>query len=557
MPLPSPWPRRWTLLALVIGGVFRLRAYAAVRPLWLDEAMLSLSIAGRTFKELLQPLAMDQSAPVLFLWAERLVTRLAGVNELALRALPLLAGLAVLIVTWRLAARLLTPVAVPVAVAIAALSPALLYYSNEVKPYGLDALWCSLVVLAALALLEAEPAPAAWSRFWLVGTLAIPASTPAFLVLAGVIPALLMAPPRVAVPHWRRRVMLTGVAWALLFVAVYLAVYRAAAQNTYLQTYWNGYFLDPLSPGLGGRLLDTLGATLRDFFIGEGGGWRTAVAMMLLVPAGIGVARLGRTRGWVVAALLVLPILAAFGASAVHRYPVAPRLMLYSAPLWIVLVVAGFEELGERLPGRHVPWFLTAAAAAVLLLPLRNAVAEMRSPSRPQDIRPLVERFRQQHAAGDAVYVFGRAIPAWLFYTTDWRAPDLPRVERLGGLVSSSGVAFRNRATRSGAVRDEGRDLVFAYDDWSELVGVPTGQGPTTTGWSSELPDSGWAENEAVRIRAIGRPQVWVVLSSYRAAIPVLLPPAVQAQGGTLRDRAETTQCLLLRFQFPSSAPLP
>ena len=553
----TDWPRRWTLLALVVGMGLRLRAYAAVRPLWLDEAMLSLSIAGRSLKELLRPLAMDQSAPVPFVWAERLVTRVAGVNELALRALPLLGGLLLLIVIWRLAARLLTPAARPVAVAIAAFSPALIYYANEVKPYGLDALWCGIVVLAALDLLEAEPAPAAWPRFWLVGTLAVPSSTPAFLVLAGVIPALLLAPIRATVPRWRQRVLFTGIAWAALFGAVYFGVYRAAAQNTYLQTYWNGYFLDPLSPGLGGRLLDTLGATLRDFFIGEGGGWRTVAAMLLLLPAGIGALRLRRTHGRAVAALLLLPILAAFAASAVHRYPIAPRLMLYSAPLWILLVVAGLDELGERLVGRRAPWLLAAAAAAALVLPLRNAVAELLSPSRPQDIRPLVRLFQQQHAAGDAVYVFGRAVPAWVFYTSDWGAPDLVRVEVLGKLVSSGGVAFRNRETRAGPVRKEGRDLVFTYRDWSELIGVPTGQGPTTTGSGSELPDSGWAENEAARLRAAGRPRAWVLLSSYRAAIPGLLLTAVQQQGGTLIDRVETTQSLLLNFQFPDSAGSP
>ena len=201
----TDWPRRWTLLALVLGVMLRVRSYAAVRPLWLDEAMLSLTIAARSLKELLRPLAMDQSAPVTFVWAEHLMTRIAGVNELALRALPLVAGLLFLIVIWRLATRLLTPAAQPLAVAIAAFSPALIYYSNEVKPYGPDALWCGLVALSALHLLQTEPAPAAWRRFWLVGTLAVLSSTPAFLVLAGVIPALLLAPSRSTGPRWRQR----------------------------------------------------------------------------------------------------------------------------------------------------------------------------------------------------------------------------------------------------------------------------------------------------------------------------------------------------------------
>ena len=101
-------------------------------------------------------------------------------------------------------------------------------------------------------------------------------------------------------------------------------------------------------------------------------------------------------------------------------------------------------------------------------------------------------------------------------------------------------------------MRNEGRDLVFSYGDWTELIGVPTGQGPTTTGAGDDLPDSGWAENEAARLRAVGRPEVWVLLASYRTAVPGLLLAAIQQQGATLIDRAETTQSLLLHFHFPT-----
>src|SRR6185295_12378688 len=78
---------------VLVGAALRLIAYLAARSLWLDEAMLANNIVGRTFGALLGPLAEAQSAPWLFLFGERAATVLAGPNELALRLLPLAAGI--------------------------------------------------------------------------------------------------------------------------------------------------------------------------------------------------------------------------------------------------------------------------------------------------------------------------------------------------------------------------------------------------------------------------------------------------------------------------------
>ena len=76
----------WTLACafLVAGIVFRLVQFFAARSLWLDESMLALNIASRSFGELLRPLDYNQVAPPLFLWLARLGVRLGGTNEMAL-----------------------------------------------------------------------------------------------------------------------------------------------------------------------------------------------------------------------------------------------------------------------------------------------------------------------------------------------------------------------------------------------------------------------------------------------------------------------------------------
>ena len=113
-----------TLLAIVlVGAGLRLAAYFAARSLWLDEAMLANNIAGRTFVSLVGPLGESQTAPWIFLFAERAAVLLFGTNELALRLVPLIAGLALPWVVWHAARQLADKTVGLIAAAVAALSP--------------------------------------------------------------------------------------------------------------------------------------------------------------------------------------------------------------------------------------------------------------------------------------------------------------------------------------------------------------------------------------------------------------------------------------------------
>src|SRR5207253_1468664 len=120
----SPFGLGWVAAALAVAGAaLRLGHFVARRPLWLDECMLALNVATRSAVGLVRPLDYDQVAPLLFLWIERLAVRLGGVNELALRAWPALAGIALVVLMWPVARRLAGPGPALAAVAMAAFSP--------------------------------------------------------------------------------------------------------------------------------------------------------------------------------------------------------------------------------------------------------------------------------------------------------------------------------------------------------------------------------------------------------------------------------------------------
>jgi predicted membrane-bound mannosyltransferase len=137
---------------VLLGIALRLRQYLANRSLWFDETLLALNFVDRGFHHLLLvPLRNNQSAPPGFIAAVGSAVAAFGSEDWALRLVPLIAGLLAVVVAALLARRELNSDAARITFAgLIALSPVLIYYSSEFKPYSSDAL-IALCIVTALA----------------------------------------------------------------------------------------------------------------------------------------------------------------------------------------------------------------------------------------------------------------------------------------------------------------------------------------------------------------------------------------------------------------------
>ncbi|MGH7754594.1 MAG: glycosyltransferase family 39 protein, partial [Gemmatimonadales bacterium] len=232
-------PARLTLAAILGAGVvLRVAQYLSNQSLFVDEAMLSLNIATRSWLGLLSPLDYGQTSPVPFLWAERAAVLLGGVNEFALRALPLLAGAALPFAVWRFTRRFLAPREALLATAFTSFSPILIQFSAMVKPYTVDALVAVILAHLTLDVVEAVESGKAWRRLIAAGVAALLVSTPAPFVLAGVGLALILAPRVRERPGWARQAGIAAAVWGGVFVLQYVLLYRSVATSPYMHEYW-------------------------------------------------------------------------------------------------------------------------------------------------------------------------------------------------------------------------------------------------------------------------------------------------------------------------------
>ena len=302
----------------------------------------------------------------------------------------------------------------PLALGLLATGIPFIFYAAQAKPYSTDVAVALLLVALGLAVRLDGPGRGRALRLGLAGAIAPWVSYPAILVAAGLLAALIASSlldrpgGRAERERWLAPVALACAASAL--GAVLWARGTVTPDDVlYMQRFWAPDFL-PWPP----RALRDLGwPVARLTTVYGGGGLRYPAPGLFLALAALGAWALWRRdRGsaWIV----LMPILATFGAAAIHAFPFEPRVVLFLFPAFLVLTAAGPEAIG-RLAGRHgrrgaILVAVACAALAVLGL-LRNP-----PPYAPEPLEPVLRAMRQAWQPGDRAYVYYGAEKAFLYY---------------------------------------------------------------------------------------------------------------------------------------------
>jgi hypothetical protein len=247
---------RWPVTALfILGAGLRFWYWALARPLWLDEQMIAINIRDRGFADLTGALWLGQSAPLGWLWSERLVVAALGTSETALRLVPFALGVATLAAAWWIGRRWLTLAGAATLMGLFAIGRWVFHYALELKHYSADTLFGLLLPALVVWAIEGRDGVerrrriAAWWLAAIVG---------AWVSVAGVLVAPACALVLV-VAAWRRDgvrgtavVVACGTAWLASFALLYLWSLRFSMNNAFLHTVWEPA-MAPAAADLAGR----------------------------------------------------------------------------------------------------------------------------------------------------------------------------------------------------------------------------------------------------------------------------------------------------------------
>ena len=458
--------RLWLPVAAAVAAAILLRGWdLAGRPLWLDESW-SRWMTEPGWAEFWDRVRRFDTHPPLYYSLLRLWHGFTPATPLGLRALSLLAGLAMLPLAW-LCARRVAPDRnwpAPLIIAAMALSPPLVIASRQARPYALFALAFALALWAALALLRSgRPRAALWLAYlaglelvlWLHGLgVLFAAALGAGLMLALALQRRL----REQIVPFLLVHALAVLAW-LPCLSIIVEQRRAWTQ-TWLRFAWSdvpsGLAAGLAAPG--------------------------AAALPIFLLAALGAATLyRREEDRPVAAVLILAALAPAAAtillSAVSAPVFLPRTLVPSVLPLLLLAGAGVARLA-RPPAR------AAAAALMVLLLAAASIMEIRRPPEEQWTR-LSGWLAERVGPGEEVWLLPNELILPLRYgggelrypvrgiPAEFPAPDHP-APRYTGTIAVPGMGEGDAAHLVADARRRGVDgiwVVSRFPRWFDPGG--------------------------------------------------------------------------------------
>jgi hypothetical protein len=374
-----PTARGLLWLALAAGAVFRVGEAVALRPWWEDELSLRRNVVERPLLELDRSLVERQVAPPGYLVGVRAWERLAGDSRWSLRFPSLVCGTLALGALAILARRVVDSVAVPLAVALAAVSDDLIYYANEFKQYSSDLLLTLIALGVGLNEFDRRWTPGRMVLLAVGGGLAAWFSHPLAFILAGI--GLTWAAVALGRRQWGRlaAVMGVGAFWlANIIGCAIVSDFQIDAQaRAFLWAWWDFAFLR-LPPRSFEEAVGVFWQFLNVFV--NPVGLQTPFNPLVTAWTGFGLWLLGLVALWRrgrerrgAVGLVVGPILLTMAVSAMGRYPFHGRVLLFLVPTFLLPVAEGVAAVGHRL-GR---WAMAALVVFLLLAPTGVALVRL------------------------------------------------------------------------------------------------------------------------------------------------------------------------------------
>ncbi|MDD3924987.1 MAG: glycosyltransferase family 39 protein, partial [Erysipelotrichaceae bacterium] len=230
------WINSIAFLLIGFSIVIVALLYLTDRSLWIDEAMLAYSFTERNLTNLVNsPFALNQSAPVLYLYLVKLITMIFKTSAFSLRIFSFSAYLISLYLIYLIAKDLFKLKYPLLVVAFCANMRILIYYANEFKPYMSDV----MVVLLVLYLYHRYVIKKLkLYQLIIIYMLFIWLSNPALFFIGGVL-AYEFFNSLYHKDHQRsKQVILGGVLVLVSFVSYYFFWLKATANDPYMISFW-------------------------------------------------------------------------------------------------------------------------------------------------------------------------------------------------------------------------------------------------------------------------------------------------------------------------------
>jgi hypothetical protein len=420
-----PLPGELLVYAVLILAGVPARLSTMRSSLWLDEAWVANSILSPSWKEMFYYPRWLQSSPSLFLALTRVLTKIFGPSEPALRLLPVLAGLMAIPVLAIALRKLFSPVPALCGTTLVIINFWAAKYAQHVKQYGSD-LFVSAVLVFLITRYCHRPDRRNFTLlvvgFFVVSFLA----NTAFFMGPSLIAAVALGPLWRPPSYLRAGRLTIAVTSFVVCGALNYLLFIRPNRGPNLLAYWADSCLNPSHPFTSARdLFSSFGKLMVPqvfpvtFYLG--------VAIVLAMVAGAVIAVIGSARGSKDAVVILLlgplPLAVAMAFSLLGLYPLlrSSRMLLWALPGCAVLLAAtldaAWKAFRQRLAGGNEAAIFYGAALACFVAVLAVNLVALRYPSPNERNSEAMRLLRQSVGPSDSLYVHGRMLEQYYYYS--------------------------------------------------------------------------------------------------------------------------------------------
>jgi hypothetical protein len=322
---------------ILVGGLLRLLLFFSDDSLWRDEASLLMGLYSVSNSDLFSELPFGQRSPfaLALLW-KSMMENIIGTTYI-MRLPSLAAGIAQLFVFTLTIKKLFKPnnYQVNLAIWIVAVSPNLILFSNQIKPYIFDVLCSTILIALSLPFFLRKQVHVKQSILLILASWAsLFFSYPCSFVVGGICLGLLFD------YGFRRLPLLLTLSIGTFVILIFIFI-ESGETSEYLSDFWKSCYPEASI----WWWLRALGHTL---FFGLSSPTFLSTKELLLIfgwlffpLCALGAMNLWKMKKIGLLCSLLFPSVICLAASFLHKYPYGGRLILFMMPQYVVLLSLG------------------------------------------------------------------------------------------------------------------------------------------------------------------------------------------------------------------------
>ena len=409
--------------------------------LGLDQACLALNIVSRSYMELLTPLADGQSAPIGFLFTEKLLTNIFGPYDWVLRIFPFFSFILAIFLFFILNNKLFKSIKIALfSCALLSLNFTLINYSTEVKQYSIDVLVAISIVLSCLNFKENKHKLSILLHTT-IGAIAIWFSNIAVIML--VTAAIYNVYYSLFNNNKKEFSIFIPISiWLTSFIIYYVLFIFNNPHTDYMINYWDAHFLpnNIFSKEFYVFLYHKIIMIFANLILNNN------LWVIALASYSFGILLLLKTKQINILYILSFPILVHLGLSFYHLYPFEGRFLLYQIPFIITIISYSIISISIYFKNSHV--FKIIILISLLISTLWSFKLIENSISSVEEIKKSLSFVNTHISSADHIYVYYSSAPAFKFYINNYHNIKKENKIHFGSFSRSNREKYISEITR-------------------------------------------------------------------------------------------------------------